>query len=223
MTKSSRQATAAKVVIASRLRLGIAGLAGLIAFFTARWLSAPGPSHVLIGWNVAVAVYLMQVWRLFLTADSEAVKRVAGVEDERRSVLLGMVLSLVLASLVAIVQAMIGVKNGPDAQRALIATLAGVTLIGSWLLLQSVFVLHYAHRHFAAPAGHGFDFPGEPAKDYMDFVYLSFCIGATFQVSDTTVMTSKLRQLITAHAAIAYLFNTAILALGINIIAGLVG
>lgn len=223
MTKPSRQAADAKALLAGRRRLGIAGLIGLIAFFAARWLSAPGPSHVLIGWNAAVAVYLAQVWRLFLTADSEAVKRVAGVEDERRSVLLGMVLSLVLASLVAIVQAMIGVKNGPDGQRALIAALAGVTLVGSWLLLQSVFVLHYAHRHFAAPAGHRFDFPGEPAKDYMDFVYLSFCIGATFQVSDTTVTTSQLRKLITAHAAIAYLFNTAILALGINIIAGLVG
>lgn len=223
MTKPSRHTANTKVVTDSRMRLVIAGAAGLTAFFAAGWLSAPGPSHVLIGWNAAVAVYLAQVWRLFLTADSEAVKRTAEIEDERRPVLLGMVLSLVLASLVAIVQAMIGVKNGPDVQRALVAGLAGVTLVSSWMLLQSVFVLHYAHRHFGAAKGHGFDFPGEPATDYMDFVYLSFCIGATFQVSDTTVKTSKLRKLITAHAAIAYLFNTAILALGINIIAGLVG
>ena len=137
--------------------------------------------------------------------------------------LLGIVLSLVLASLVAIVEAMIIVKTEPDWQRALVAGLAGLTLFSSWTLLQSVFVVHYAHRHFAAPPGKGFGFSGEPPEDYMDFVYLSFCIGATFQVSDMTVNTTRLRNLITAHAATAYLFNTAILALGINIIAGLVG
>lgn len=204
-------------------RLIVAAAAGLMAYLAALWLSAPAPTHVLIGWNGAVAAYLIQAWRLFATADSAAVKRTAEREDESRSVLLAIVLSLVLASLVAIVQAMIGAKHGPDAQRALVAGLAGVTLVGSWLLLQSVFVLHYAHRHFGDAAGKGFDFPGEPAKDYMDFVYLSFCIGATFQVSDTIVKTARLRKLITAHAAIAYLFNTAILALGINIIASVVG
>lgn len=204
-------------------RLLLAAAAGFAAYLCARWLAAPATTHVLVGWNAAVAAYLIQVWRLFATADSEAVKRTAEREDESRSVLLAIVLALVLASLVAIVQAMIGAKNGPESQRALVAGLAGVTLVGSWLLLQSVFVLHYAHRHFGDADGKGFDFPGEPAKDYMDFVYLSFCIGATFQVSDTVVKTAKLRQLITAHASIAYLFNTAILALGINIIAGFVG
>jgi uncharacterized membrane protein len=213
----------ARIFTDGRRRLMIAGAAGLLAYLAARWMAAPNPSHVLIGWNIAVIAYLSQAWRLFLTADSAAVKRTAEREDESRTGLLAIVLCLVLASLVAIVQAMIGVKDGPAAQRALVAGLAGVTLVSSWLLLQSVFVLHYAHRHFGAADGHGFDFPGEPAKDYMDFVYLSFCIGATFQVSDTTVKTARLRNLITAHASIAYLFNTAILALGINIIAGLVG
>ena len=215
--------SAAKIVGESRRRLLVAALVGLIAFFGARWLAAPTPSHVLIGWNAAVAAYLLQVWRLFLSADGAAVRRTAEVEDERRSVLLAMVLSLVLASLVAIVQAMIAVKHGPQDQRTLIAGLAAITLVSSWALLQSVFVLHYAHRHFGDAGGKGFDFPGEPAKDYMDFVYLSFCIGATFQVSDTVVKTAKLRRLITAHASIAYLFNTAILALGISIIASFVG
>lgn len=193
------------------------------AYLCARWLATPSTTHVLIGWNAAVSAYLIQAWRLFATADSAAVKRTAERQDESRSALLAIVLALVLASLVAIVQAMIGAKNGPEAQRVLVAGLAGVTLLGSWLLLQSIFVLHYAHRHFGDADGKGFDFPGEPAKDYMDFVYLSFCIGATFQVSDTVVKTAKLRRLITAHASIAYLFNTAILALGINIIAGFVG
>lgn len=206
-----------------RRRLVVAAVTGSLAYFAARWLAAPTQTHVLIGWNFAVVTYLIQAWRLFATADSEAVKRTAEREDESRSAMLMIVLALVLASLVAVVQAMVGAKEGPDAHRVLVAGLAGITLINSWLLLQSVFVLHYAHRHFGDAGGKGFDFPGEPAKDYMDFVYLSFCIGATFQVSDTTVKTAKLRRLITAHASIAYLFNTAILALGINIIASFIG
>lgn len=204
-------------------RLLAAALGGLAAGVGMRFTPAPAASHVLIGWNVGAICYLVLVWRLFLTADSAKVKRLSVQEDERRSVLLIIVLSLIAASLVAVVQAMIVVKNEPAWQRGLIAGLAGLTLFSSWLLLQSVFVLHYAHRHFADAKGKGFDFPGEPAKDYMDFVYLSFCIGATFQVSDTVVKTAKLRRLITAHASIAYLFNTAILALGINIIASFVG
>jgi uncharacterized membrane protein len=212
-----------RVLTDGHRRLLVAAVTGGLAYVAARWLAAPTPTHLLIGWNGAVVAYLAQAWRLFATADGEAVRRTAEREDESRSAMLAIVLSLVLASLVAVVQAMMEAKNGPDTQRALVAGLAGVTLVSSWLLLQSVFVLHYAHRHFGAADGKGFDFPGEPANDYMDFVYLSFCIGATFQVSDTTVKTAKLRRLITAHAAIAYLFNTAILALGINIIAGFIG
>ena len=133
-----------------------------------------------------------------------------------------MILAAVLASLVAIIVALIEARAAGGFDKALIAGLAGATLILSWVMLQTVFVIHYAHRHFAT-GDRGFGFPGEPARTYMDFVYLSFCIGATFQVSDNTVNTAALRNLITAHAAVAYLFNTAILALGINIIAGLVG
>ncbi len=196
---------------------------GLIAFMAGHWMGAPLVTHLLIGWNSGAVCYLVLLWGLFLTADAAKVHRLCEREDESRGMLLGIVLSLVLASLVAIIHAMIIVKNEPDGQRALVAGLAGLTLFSSWTLLQSVFVVHYAHRHFEAPPGQGFGFSGDPPKDYMDFVYLSFCIGATFQVSDMTVNTTRLRNLITAHAATAYLFNTAILALGINIIAGLVG
>jgi uncharacterized membrane protein len=146
----------------------------------------------------------------------------AAAEDEPGPVILLIVLAAVLASFIAIIVALIEVRAASGFDKALIAGLAGSTLVLSWVMLQTVFVIHYAHRHFAS-GERGFGFPGEPASTYLDFVYLSFCIGATFQVSDNTVSTAALRNLITAHAAVAYLFNTAILVLGINIIAGLVG
>ena len=177
---------------------------------------------MLAGWVTGAVVFLGLTWRLFLTADEARVKARAALEDEKTPVILVVILAAVVASLGGIVMAMIESKAGTSFEKSLVAALAGLTLVSSWLVLQTVFVVHYAHRHFGGAKKEVFGFSGDPPKDYLDFVYLSFCIGATFQVSDMTVNTTRLRNLITAHAAAAYFYNTAILALGINIIAGLV-
>lgn len=203
-------------------RLGAGLVAGLAVWIAVSWLGWPGAAPGLAGWVVGAALFLGLTWRLFLTADEQQVRARASAEDETAPVILLIILAAVLASLGGIVMAMIEAKTGTDVEKGLVATLAGLTLVSSWLLLQTVFVTHYAHRHFGGGKTDVFGFSGDPPKSYMDFAYLSFCIGATFQVSDMTVNTTRLRNLITAHAAAAYFFNTAILALGINIIAGLV-
>lgn len=203
-----------------RLAVGVA--AGLAGWITAKRLGWPGAAPELTGWITGAAVFLALTWRLFLTADEEKVRSRAAAEDEKPPVILLVILVAVLASLGGIVMAMIEARTGTTFERGLVAGLAGLTLVSSWLVLQTVFVIHYAHRHFGGAKNEVFGFSGDPPKSYMDFAYLSFCIGATFQVSDMTVNTTRLRNLITAHAAAAYFFNTAILALGINIIAGLV-
>ncbi|WP_232793242.1 DUF1345 domain-containing protein [Caulobacter hibisci] len=177
----------------------------------------------MIGWDVGAAIYGVLLWRLFLTADEAKLRAKAAAEDEGRSIMLLIVLAAIAASLAAVVAAMIGARSATASVKDLTAACAGVTLLLSWIVLHSVFVLHYAHRHFGEGAGKGgFGFPGEPARTYKDFVYLAFSIGATFQVSDNDVRTGALRNLVTAHAVTAYFYNTAILALGINIIAGVV-
>jgi uncharacterized membrane protein len=208
-------------------RMPLALVVGLAVAFLAPRLGAPQTDRLLVGWIAGAGLYVALLWRLFLTAREAEVRSRAAREDESRWGLLTAVLALIIASLVAIVLALIGGKGGDVTQRAITGALAAATLIVSWATLQSVFVLHYAHRFFGdkdrdGAVDQGFLFPGEPASTYMDFVYLSFCIGATFQVSDTSVMTARLRQLITGHAALAYFYNTAILALGINIIGSLV-
>ncbi len=201
---------------------------GIAAGVVAVALRAPPASRVMIGWDVGAAVYLVLTWRLFLTASCEEVRIRAANEDETPLGLLFIVIGLIIASLVAIVVAMVSSKASSALEQAVVAALAATTLVLSWVMLQTIFALHYAHRHFADTDGDGkinggFLFAGEPAGSYLDFVYLSFCIGATFQVSDTSVETARLRNLITAHGAIAYFYNTTILALGINILASLVG
>jgi uncharacterized membrane protein len=204
-------------------RLGAGILAGAAGRVGASALGWPGAAPELAAWVVGAVVFLGLTWRLFLTADEEMVRDRAAQEDEKTPVILLVILAAVLASLGGIVMAMIEAKSGTTFEKSLVAALAGLTLVSSWLVLQTVFVIHYAHRHFGGGKKEVFGFSGDPPASYMDFVYLSFCIGATFQVSDMTVNTTRLRNLITAHAAAAYFYNTAILALGINIIAGLVG
>lgn len=208
-------------------RMPLALAFGVAASFAAPMMGAPPGDRFLVGWVFGASVYVAMLARLFLTAKEAEVRARAAREDESRWGLLLVVLSLIAASLVAIVIALVNGKGATVQARGITGALAALTLFISWATLQSVFVLHYAHRYFGdrdkdGNLDQGFVFPGEPACTYMDFVYLSFCIGATFQVSDTTVMTGKLRQLITGHAAIAYFYNTAILALGINIIGTLV-
>ncbi|MET3665988.1 DUF1345 domain-containing protein [Caulobacter sp. 1776] len=202
-----------------------AGLAtGIAAWTAAKYFGAPRGAHLLLGWDCGAIVYLLTTWSLFLKADEAEVRSRAAREDEGVPVLLLIVLAAIVASLGAVVDAMIAARSAPGAARTFIATCAAATLVLSWLVLQSVFVLHYAHRHFGDGKGKpGIQFPGEPPSSYMDFAYLAFSVGATFQVSDNSILTAKLRKLVTAHAAVAYFYNTAILALGINIIASLIG
>jgi len=209
-------------------RLLVGAVVGFALFAITPSLGAPRASRVLIGWDGGALVYLALTWRLFLTATGADVRCNACNEDETPWGLLTLVIGAILASLIGIVLAMMESKHGTPFEQNLVAAMAALTLVISWLMLQTIFTLHYAHRHFGEVDSEGevtggFNFPGDPAETYMDFVYLSFCMGATFQVSDTTVERASLRNLITAHGAVAYLYNTAILALGINLLSGLIG
>jgi uncharacterized membrane protein len=222
--RKSRSAKAKTPYMARHWRLGAAVAVGVLGWLAARQLNAPTSTHVLVGWDACALTYVLLTWWLFLKADETEVRRRAAEQDEGPSLILVIVLAAIGFSLAAVVAAMINARAAGHDIKALTAACAGVTLVLSWIVLQTVFVLHYAHRHFGdGTAKPGFEFPGEPARTYRDFVYLAFSIGATFQVSDNNVLTSKLRNLVTAQAVSAYFYNTAILALGINIIAGLVG
>jgi uncharacterized membrane protein len=206
-----------------RLILGAA--VGIVAWLAATLLGAPEPSRILIGWNAGAGVYLAAIGYLFMTATETQVRDRCAIQDETRGMILVLVIASIIAALAAIIVALVAVKDPHSATGVLVAALAAATLVTAWLVLQSVFVAHYTHRHFQAVAAGdtGFIFPGDPARTYMDFLYMAFCVGATAQISDPSVPTTRLRNLVTAHAATAYFYNTAILAVGINILAGLVG
>ncbi|MET0294835.1 MAG: DUF1345 domain-containing protein [Phenylobacterium sp.] len=190
------------------------------------WLVSPAPTpllRALTGWDAAAVAYIAMLWALFLTARESDIRARAADEDEKPTVIIAIVIAALGASLAAVIFALIDGKGSPHL-KTVTALGAAATLAAGWALLHSLFVPHYAHRHFQAEtreAGRGFGFPGDPPASYLDFAYLSFSVGATYQVSDTSVGPTPLRNLITAHAAAAFIYNTALLALGISILAGL--
>lgn len=208
----------------SHWRLAAAFPVGIVVWMTANYFGAPRGARLLLAWDSAALAYLVLMWTLFIRSSEAQMRSRAARYDEGVPVLMLIVLAAIAVSLGAVVDAMIVAKDAMSSARALIIGCAGATLVLSWLVLQTVFVLHYAHRYFGAGKDKGgIEFPGEQPTSYLDFAYLAFSVGATFQVSDNNILTSKLRRLVTAHAAAAYFYNTAVLALGINIIASLVG
>jgi uncharacterized membrane protein len=212
-----------------RWRALLGGAVGVAVGVSAHLLGQKPGAAALIGWICGATAFLVPTWSMFLRDDEARVRRRAGREDETPWAITSVILAALLASLGAIGVALHESKaKGAEHNPLVLAALAGLTLITGWLVLQSLFTLHYAHRYFGdrdgdGTADQGIEFPGDPPRTYRDFIYVSICIGATFQVSDFDITHSRFRNLVTVHAALAFFFNTMVLAFGINILGSLVG
>jgi uncharacterized membrane protein len=155
------------------------------------------------------------MWR----SDLAQIHRRAALYDEGAAVLLALTVGAALASLAAIF-AELSVSHGSDRSPAQLI-LATATIALSWAFIHTIFALHYAHECYGErpSAASGLTFPGGEEPDYWDFVYFSLVIGMTSQVSDVAVTSKRVRRTVTAHGAVSFLFNTALLALSVNIAA----
>ncbi len=202
-----------------RLRLIISGA---IALAVAVLL--PGDmrlvTRLLAGWNIGVAVYLGMAFDIMFVSSPDDIKNRASVQDEGRLALLCLTVGAAIASLGAVVVEIGKGAGGADTQ-AMSFLLALSTILLSWTLIQTIFALHYANECYFAGGGAdgGLDFPGEAEMhaDYWDFFYFSVTIGLTFQTSDVAIKSRVIRRTVTAHALVAFIFNTAIIALSVNI------
>lgn len=180
-------------------------------------------TRALLGWNATLWVYLAAMGALMRSVDHDRFRNVAAVHSEGAVMVMLGAVGAVAASLVAIVAELAAVQAAPDAQSWQHLALALSTLVGSWLLLPTLFALSYAsvyYRH--GHTGTGLDFPGtEGAPDYADFMYFSVTIAATSQTSDVAVTTRAMRRWVLAHSLLSFAFNTMLLALAINIGASL--
>jgi uncharacterized membrane protein len=186
----------------------------------ARWGLA-----VVGGWDAAAFTFLAIIWSMILRGDEAHVKRLATREDETRG---SAAVLLIVASVASLLGAgftlgLAGQESGNP--RSLLIAVAVLTVMLSWMVIHTVYILRYADLYFRSTVG-GIDF-GEPAgraqPDYRDFAYFAFTIGMTYQVSDTTVRDPRIRRAVLGHAILSFLFGVVILGGSVNLIAGLVG
>lgn len=201
-----------------------AGAGLLVSTVLPSWLHLP--ARILCMWDAGMVCFLALTWSVILRATPKTMRQNAQQQDEGRVVILGLITASACSSLLAIGFMLNNGKGALPQVLAFYVAIAALTIVGSWLLVHTVFALHYAHGYYRngsvgdGIAG-GLEFPGDRQPDYWDFLYFSFVIGMTSQVSDVTISSRSLRRLALLHGILSFFFNTAILAMSINIIAGL--
>lgn len=183
-------------------------------------------THILLVWNTAVIVYIGLAVHLFVTEGPEDMAAHAQSQQEGEWTIFWLTVLAVIFSFVAIFGELAGTREMAFADKGLHVGLVGATLFLSWLMTHTSFAIRYAHEYYAMDLGGpeadgGLRFPSDEKPDYFDFFYFALVLGMTFQVSDVQVISRHLRRLATAHGLLGFLFNTIILALTVNIAAGL--
>ncbi len=200
-------------------RLGICAAAGVVAGALAAILG--GADFALsAGWDVAAAAYCLWVWLSIWPMDATATATRARTEDPNRAVSDVIALSACVASIAAVVVALVGSKSAHGAQAVMLAALGLVTVAVSWFTVHTIFLLRYALLYYSEPEG-GVDFHCDEAPCYRDFAYIGLTVGATFQVSDTDLLTTTFRASALRHTLLSYLFGAIILGVTVNMIASL--
>lgn len=208
-------------------RLIVAMTIGLAAALLMPW-SWPAVVRVLVGWlafAVAIAAWLLPL----VTLDAARTREAATKEDDTRTIAALVVVVAALAALVSLVGVGFALheaaRHSGDAKLA-IAGLGVAAVAASWTLVHLEYMLHYAHRFHRD--GGGVDFPRAsdiaepPGPTYLDFAYLAFTLGMTYQVSDTDITTRAMRRLVLRHVLLSYLFGVAIIGVTINAVASVV-
>jgi uncharacterized membrane protein len=224
MISPSKPRVPRKLSVRPRL-LGSFLVAGLVAIVLPSWLH--WATRFLCIWDAGMISFLSWTWMLMLQATPETMRRYARQEDEGRWVILSLITAAACISLFAI-GFILHDKGRSDDILILHVALSVITIVGSWLLVHTIFTLHYAHLYYqdhktlAECKAEGLDFPEDVEPDYGDFLYFSFVIGMTSQVSDVDVTSRPMRRLSLIHGVLSFFFNTTIVAMTINIIAGLI-
>ena len=181
-------------------------------------------SRWLVAWNVGAWLYVALAAAMMIRSSREHMRHRAQLQDDGKYAVLVLTAVANIASLVAIAGELAVVKDLHGWSRGMHIALAGLTVLSSWSFIQIMFTLHYAHDYYLASChGHkpGLQFPDDPDPDYGDFFYFAAVIGTSGQTADVSFVTKPMRRIGSMHCILAYLFNTTVLALLINIGASL--
>jgi uncharacterized membrane protein len=206
-------------------RLATALIVAVIAFL-AQPDSVSWHTRIVGSWDGGALTYLGHAWTLMAKSDAKVTRDHALSQDQSGYIIFLFVVVASCACIVAIGFVVGTIRDLPFWSRVWHLALTIGALVSSWLLIQTVFAFHYAHRYYAGPHDEPsvtpLLFPGGCDPDYTDFAYYSFVVGMTSQVSDVAVASRTIRRLTMIHGVLAFMFNIAVLALSINILASVI-
>jgi uncharacterized membrane protein len=209
--------------LAGAIAVGV-GVAALLAW---RVPQLTPSTWAILGWDALCLTFIStMLGNMARTGDdTDAIRARAAQDDEGRALILTLVLAAALASLAAIAAELSLARGASGLVRSEHVTLAFVTVAASWFMVQTIFAVHYAHLYYEAADGggdaQGLAFPGGEQPDYWDFLHFSVVIGVACQTADVAFTSKGMRRLGTVHGLMAFAFNTVVVALTINLLAGL--
>lgn len=175
------------------------------------------------GWISFALAFLAMDWMIIFKRSVPEIKAHAKKDDGSVAFVFFTIIVASLASMVAVLMLTTS-KDSHENEFSIPA--AVIAMILAWTMVHTQYIFHYAHEYYDDEEGsgevnRGLDFPNDDAPDYLDFAYYSFCMGCTFQVSDIDVTSKLLRRITMVHGLLAFFMNTFVVALTINLVAGL--
>lgn len=210
----------------ARPRLLIALSLGILTTFLLPIAWVPRlATQLIVGWNVTACSYIVLASVMMLRSTPEQLQRRARTQDDGKWMILGLVVLASAVGLLTIAQELASIKGMTGSLRTAHIALVALTIVASWGFTHMMFGLHYAHDYYVAQAAGknpGLAFPGNEPLDYGDFMYFAFVIGTSGQTADVALSSKAMRRIGAMHCVYAFAFNTTVLALTINIAAGLI-
>jgi uncharacterized membrane protein len=193
----------------------VAAVVGVVSGLLTSWQAT-----VLLAWEAAALTYVVWVWASIGRLDADHTRRLAVREDSSRTAAEFMLLGASVLSLVGVIVGLVKGSGMHGGSREFLVTLGVLSIMSAWAVVHTVFTLRYAHLYYGGTPG-GIDFNEDDPPRYLDFAYLSFTIGMTFQVSDTNLQSKDIRATALRHGLLSYVFGAVIIATAINVLAGL--
>jgi uncharacterized membrane protein len=212
----------------ARARLLLAVAAGAAtSLLLALVPGGPGwAARIVAGWDAGAVTFTVLAWAIILRSNVVRTRRRAAAQDPGRNAVWFTVLTASVLSLFAAVPLLRRAKALAPTETALLVGLCLGAVVAAWVLTHTAYTLRYAHLYYRVDDGDGeggLVFPGDRSPDYLDFAYFSFTVGMAFQTSDVTITSHVIRRAVLGHALLSFAYNTAILALALNLTFGLLG
>lgn len=201
------------------IRLAVAALLGLVMAIVVS--SAAGFGYApAAGWIAAALVYLAWTWTVVLPMDADQTREHVRPEDPPRGWVTDVVILTASVASLGGVAHLLAAGSKAGLEEDIAAALGVVSIVAAWCVVHTVFSIRYADVYYSESA-RGINFNGTEEPRFVDFFYLAFTVGMTYQVSDTSLQTGKLRAIALCQALLSYLFGAVILAVTINLVVGL--